>query len=223
MPVIKIINSLNRVVNFFGQAYALWFLYHHMPSPPPEKDFAGIWKFFTIWTVTAHMIFFGMCILCEVFSYLKFKTDNFSFRGLLFHAAVFPMGVSVFISFWLLYFSDRELISPKRLDGIIPAYINQIIHTLILPGVIIESLTYFHPLPKRKDSLVLTTIIQLSYAGLVFYMGYTRDNWVYPFMGLLPMPLRFAFVIVTFFINTGYFLLGEKLHKLFWRKHMKEL
>jgi phosphatidylserine synthase len=217
MSTLTIVNAANRLVNFLAIVYALYYVHHHEIAKNDQND-AGVWKYLTAWTSTVHAVFFGMCLLCEVFWYLKFRTAEFSFRGLIFHGVVFPMGLSVFVNYWLLYHSDKELIVAQSL----PPFIDHIIHTLILPGVLIESFTYHHPIPRRKDGLSMTWAIQLGYMGLVFYMGITRNNWVYPFMAMLPMPLRIAFCVVTMVANTIYYILGEKLHNRFWEKHLKE-
>lgn len=93
---------------------------------------------------------------------------------------------------------------------------------MILPGMLIEGFTYFHPLPRRKDGLQLNWAVQIAYAVLVFYMGLSRGNWVYPFMALMPMPLRCAFGLVSGVVTSGYYIVGEKIHKVVWRKHLKE-
>lgn len=50
MSFLSVVNGLNRVVNFTLLVYAIHFLYNHRMPVPADKDFAGLWKYFTIWT-----------------------------------------------------------------------------------------------------------------------------------------------------------------------------
>lgn len=63
--------------------------------------------------------------------------------------------------------------------------------------------------------------MQFAYATLVYYLGLTRGNWVYPFLGMLTMPGRIAFSIASLFLVSFYYVIGENIHKMMWRSKVK--
>ncbi|KAI1288104.1 Androgen-dependent TFPI-regulating protein [Halotydeus destructor] len=224
MALTTVIRGVNRLFMFLSLVYAVAII-HFNPraDQPPEQAVFGIFKFLTMWTAIVHIAFYGMCILHEMFWYLKFKTEEFSFRGLMYHALVFPMGMAVFLHFWIIYLSDPDLMVPKEMRGQLSSHINHILHTFIFPGMIIEGALVFHPLPKRKDGLLIMNALQLAYAAMVFYLGLNRNCWVYPFLALLPFPLKVAFFVVSVVAVNAYYLIGEALHKTVWRQKLKEM
>jgi len=182
---------------------------------------AGLLRYFTIWTVIISLTFYSMGILCEVFSYLKFNTEHFSFRGLLFHALVFPFSVSSLGLFWSLKLSLASL-QPEEQKTLIPWYLNHIIHTLPMIGASIEGLLYFHPFPPRRVGLRLLMVILLAYLSLLVYSGVVFDSWTYSFLQKLPFALKILSLGAIVAKCVTIYFVGEKLHTTVWAAHLKD-
>jgi hypothetical protein len=167
------------------------------------------------------MAFFGVCILCEIFSYLKFNTDNYSLRGLVYHSLIFPCGLQVFATFWVVYLTKSRW-GFTEIRTILPLHINHILHTLLLPALLIEGTLYYHPLPPRKAGLRLLWLFLASYGVYVTFLGFSKGYWVYPLLQHLPLLLKFGLMACWAFGATLLYLMGERFHKYVWRQHLKD-
>ncbi|KAB0404986.1 hypothetical protein E2I00_002626, partial [Balaenoptera physalus] len=97
----------------------------------------GQWKYLTFLNLA---IFYGVACLEDVLKRAKGQKDiKFitAFRDLLFTTLAFPISAVsykdvqfVFLSFWILFLYDRELVYPKALDGIFPVWLNHAMNTL---------------------------------------------------------------------------------------------
>ncbi|KAJ6664492.1 hypothetical protein lerEdw1_007149 [Lerista edwardsae] len=89
--------------------------------------YGGQWKFLTVINLLLQAIFYGISFLTDAFVLMKkyrIAKPMFSFRDLLFGALAFPASMFVFAMFWTLYLYDREMVYPKSIDFVIPAWIN---------------------------------------------------------------------------------------------------
>ncbi|KAJ8790559.1 hypothetical protein J1605_004532 [Eschrichtius robustus] len=92
---------------------------HHAGSSPQPR-LPGDYQFL-------QAIFYGVACLEDVLKRAKGQKDiKFitAFRDLLFTTLAFPISAFVFLSFWILFLYDRELVYPKALDGIFPVWLN---------------------------------------------------------------------------------------------------
>lgn len=124
--VLGTLNTVNRLVCLISLVYALYFLSVN-PSPLSKQSIGGMWKYWTNWTAFTLILFYFLAIVCEVFSYLKYRIDDFSHRALIYHGFVVPMGVSVFTSFWALTLINPELVIPAEVRPFLPDHINHIL------------------------------------------------------------------------------------------------
>ena len=124
--VLGTLNTVNRLVCLTSLVYALYFLSVN-PSPLSRQSIGGMWKYWTNWTASTSILFYFLAIVCEVFSYLKYRIDDFSHRALIYHGFVVPMGVSVFMSFWALTLINPELVIPAEVRPFLPDHINHIL------------------------------------------------------------------------------------------------
>jgi len=212
--------GLSRLVCVVSLCYGLKRLNEAMSEFEGPSPAGGLFKFFTVWTVLIALAFYSVCILCEVFSYLKFNTEKFSFRGLVFHSLVFPFSVSVFLLYWGISLYDATQLHPVNKH--LPDHVNQILHTLPLVSAVIESLFYFHPLPPRKVALRLYLGVSLAYCFLIAYDGIKFNTWTYVFLQKLPQSYKFLALSVILFSTSFVYLIGETLHLLVWREHLKD-
>jgi len=221
----SIVVAANRCINVAAYAYVLntisrgYAQIEENSGPMP----AGIYKYFTVWTVMISLAFYFVCQLCEIFNYLKFDTDHFSFRGLVYHSLVFPLGFTVSVLFWIMFRVDHlQVFLPESNQLFTEWKVDHIIHTLPLIGLLIEGAFYFHPLPPRKVGLRLLFVVALSYIGVVTYLGLTQNFWVYTFLQEPPVSVKFLILLAILFCGSFVYLVGEKFHKIVWRNKLKE-
>ena len=77
----------------------------------------------------------------------------------LYSRIVFPMGCLVSITFWAIYFINRELIYPKKLELVIPGWHNQIMHTLPILALILDNFLTYHKYSRSFVKGVSVTIL----------------------------------------------------------------
>ncbi|XP_036206342.1 androgen-dependent TFPI-regulating protein isoform X2 [Myotis myotis] len=181
----------------------------------------GQWKYLTLLNLLLQAIFYGVACLEDVLKRMKGKKDiKFitAFRDLLFTTLAFPISTFVFLSFWLLFFYDRELVYPKAVDGIFPVWLNHAMHTFILPFSLVEVILRPHCYPLKKNGLTLLAAASLAYICRVLWIYSETGTWVYPvFAKLSPVGLA-AFFSLSYIFIASIYLLGEKLNHCQWGK-----
>ncbi|XP_036206348.1 androgen-dependent TFPI-regulating protein isoform X7 [Myotis myotis] len=126
------------------------------------------------------------------------------------------LNLFVFLSFWLLFFYDRELVYPKAVDGIFPVWLNHAMHTFILPFSLVEVILRPHCYPLKKNGLTLLAAASLAYICRVLWIYSETGTWVYPvFAKLSPVGLA-AFFSLSYIFIASIYLLGEKLNHCQW-------
>ncbi|XP_005878487.1 PREDICTED: androgen-dependent TFPI-regulating protein [Myotis brandtii] len=179
----------------------------------------GQWKYLTLLNLFLQAIFYGVACLEDVLKRMKGKKDiKFitAFRDLLFTTLAFPVSTFVFLTFWLLFLYDRELVYPKALDGIFPVWLNHAMHTFILPFSLVEVILRPHCYPLKKNGLTLLAAASLAYISRVLWIYSETGMWVYPvFAKLSPVGLA-AFFSLSYIFIASIYLLGEKLNHWQW-------
>lgn len=204
-----------------------WYIFlNHYISPEREdlqksKIFVngGRWKYLTLLSLLLQTIFYGVACLEDVLNRIKEKKDiKFltAFRDLLFTTLVFPISTFVFLTFWMLFLYDRELIFPKALDAFFPLWLNHAMHTSIFPFSLVEIILRPHCYPSKKKGLTLLAVASLAYIGRVLWIYSETSTWVYPvFAKLNPVGLA-AFFSLSYIFAVGIYLFGEKLNHWKW-------
>ncbi|XP_076999798.1 androgen-dependent TFPI-regulating protein [Tamandua tetradactyla] len=186
----------------------------------------GQWKYLTFLNLFLQAVFFGVVCLDDVLKRIKRKKDiQFitAFRDLLFTTLAFPISTFVFLSFWILFLYDRELVYPKVLDDIFPAWLNHAMHTSILLPALVELALRPHYYSSRKKGLTLLASGALAYISRVLWIYSETGTWVYPvFAKLSPLELT-AFFSLSYILSAGIYLFGEKLNQLKWGGLMQPL
>ncbi|XP_016059655.1 PREDICTED: androgen-dependent TFPI-regulating protein [Miniopterus natalensis] len=179
----------------------------------------GQWKYLTFLNLLLQAIFFGVACLEDVLKRIKEKKDiKFitAFRDLLFTTLAFPVSTFVFLSFWILFLYDRDLVYPKVLDGIFPLWLNHAMHTFIFPFSLVEVYLRPHSYPLKKKGLILLAAGSFAYISRVLWIYVETGTWVYPvFAKLSPVGLA-AFFSLSYIFSAGIYLLGEKLNHWKW-------
>ncbi|XP_019275659.1 androgen-dependent TFPI-regulating protein [Panthera pardus] len=179
----------------------------------------GQWKYLTFLNLLLQAIFYGVACVEDVLKRIKGERDlKFvtAFRDLLFTTLAFPISTFVFLSFWILFLYDRELVYPKALDGIFPEWLNHAMHTSILPFSLVEVILRPHCYPLKKKGLTLLAVASLAYISRVLWIYSETGTWVYPlFARLSPVGLT-AFFSLSYIFTASIYLLGEKLNHWKW-------
>uniref|UniRef100_A0A8C3RKN4 Androgen dependent TFPI regulating protein n=1 Tax=Chelydra serpentina TaxID=8475 RepID=A0A8C3RKN4_CHESE len=172
------------------------------------------WKYLTVLNLVLQAVFYGISFLADVLRPIK-KLPSVKYiiscRDLLFSVLAFPVATFVFMSFWVLYTYNRELVYPKSLDGIIPMWLNHAMHTIVLPLALLEIFATPHRYPPKKKGLILLGFVSVAYLSWVLWIYSVTGEWVYPlFTFFSPVGLAAFFcsslVLIVWIYNTGEFL-----------------
>uniref|UniRef100_A0A8D1D0V8 Androgen dependent TFPI regulating protein n=1 Tax=Sus scrofa TaxID=9823 RepID=A0A8D1D0V8_PIG len=132
----------------------------------------GQWKYLTFLNLFLQAIFYGVACLEDVLKRTEGKKDiKFvtAFRDLLFTTLAFPISAFVFLSFWIIFLYDRELVYPKAIDDIFPGWLNHAMHTAILPFSLVEIILRPHCYPLKTKGLTLFAAVSLAYISRAAY------------------------------------------------------
>ncbi|XP_013377324.1 PREDICTED: androgen-dependent TFPI-regulating protein isoform X4 [Chinchilla lanigera] len=164
-------------------------------------------------------VYFGVACLDDVLKRIKRKKDiKFitALRDLLFATLAFPVCTFVFLMFWTIFLYDRELVYPKLLDGILPAWLNHSVHTFILLFSLIEIILRPHQYPSKKTGLILLAVGSIGYISRVLWLHSKTGHWVYPVLAKLSPVGLAAFFFLSYSLTASLFLLGERLNHWKW-------
>lgn len=105
-------------------------------------------------------------------------------RDYLLVSLTFPVALIVFINFWPVFFYDRELILPIKLeiDGTFPAWLNYVVHFVILPVNLIQ---FYFDKPNYADdksSLIGLFSYASVYTAMLFVHRHNSGHFVYRFL-----------------------------------------
>ncbi|KAM5266198.1 androgen-dependent TFPI-regulating protein [Hipposideros larvatus] len=204
-----------------------WYIFLNYYISPEREDLqkskifvnGGRWKYLTLLNLFLQAIFYGVACLEDVLNRIKGKKDiKFltAFRDLLFTTLAFPISTFVFLTFWMLFLYDRELIFPKALDAIFPVWLNHAMHTSIFPFSLAEIILRPHCYPSKKKGLTLLAVASLAYIGRVLWIYSETSTWVYPvFAKLSPVGVA-AFFSLSYIFTAGIYIFGEKLNHWKW-------
>ncbi|XP_020955848.1 androgen-dependent TFPI-regulating protein isoform X1 [Sus scrofa] len=192
----------------------------------------GQWKYLTFLNLFLQAIFYGVACLEDVLKRTEGKKDiKFvtAFRDLLFTTLAFPISAVsykdvqfVFLSFWIIFLYDRELVYPKAIDDIFPGWLNHAMHTAILPFSLVEIILRPHCYPLKTKGLTLFAAVSLAYISRVLWIYSETGTWVYPvFAKLSPVGLA-AFFLLSYILGVSIYLLGEKLNHWKWGDMMQQ-
>ena len=194
--------------------------------------YAGKTRYATYWDIILQTVYFGLRVVLDLGHGWNQKksfrdpNENTKLKCLvnwISCAMAFPLGTFVSLSFWGLYFFNREFIYPSYLDDIIPSWLNHILHTMPLVLQILDKFVVNHAYPRRLSGIFgilgLTTCYQI---WMIWIAHYTR-TWVYPILDYLPLFYRVIFLGSMWTCLVLLYLAGELLSRLFWRKKGKTM
>ncbi|XP_067937446.1 androgen-induced gene 1 protein-like [Watersipora subatra] len=183
-----------------------------------KYTFAGKWQFLTHWTLYIEAFYWWTVVLAGLSNRCYVQRNGLLHRIVDYlHASVaFPIGMMVCIMFWTLYGIDRELVYPKRLDAIIPTWLNHVMHTIYVPCLALDKYLVLHRYPKSSDGLLLCLVIPFFYQVWVMYLALQHQVWVYPVLAVLDWPAKIAFFLANWVLFVIVYKAGEALTNKIW-------
>ena len=192
---------------------------------PERKQFGGSWNYLTHWNIILQLAYFTLAILNDIFgteSRAKEVSSRLQkSRDFLFSTLAFPIGIFVPITFWILFYIDRDLVFPADLDQVFPAITNHMMHTTSLPSQILELLLVYHVYPPRKYGFPAIVSFCLAYISWIFYIAYAGGIWVYAVLEVLTQYQRLMFVISLSLFGIILYLIGEWCNNKAWKQPQK--
>lgn len=215
--------SVFYLLVFFTYSFSLYYDWEFVTIG--HSHYAGKFKYLTFWNLVLQTVYFGLCVL-NVFSGSdipasqnpKLRCGVQKLRDTVHSTLAFPVGMFVVTTFWSLYALDRELVYPKALDAIIPAWLNHVMHTTVLPLLLIEKSLVYHHHPKRHNGIFIMSAFALSYLIWILWIAHAAGIWVYPVLEVMQTQERVIFISFLLFLFISIYLLGESLTKFLWRK-----
>ncbi|PRD26631.1 UNVERIFIED_CONTAM: Aig1 [Trichonephila clavipes] len=221
--------------------------YEYLPPMPhvrSHEHYAGRFKYLTYWNLIVQFLFFAAACIIDL---MKTSTGGFyrvtRIRDKIYAGIVLPYGIFVVFMFWGLYAIDRELIFPKVLETIFPAWLNHVSvskifcsvvysfllnslyilfpnqcarseHTVILPVLLIETYVVKHRHPRRQEGLKYAAAFGLIYMIWILYLAIAMNIWVYPVLRILNWPQKVVFFVLSIMVQFFMYLMGEKINSL---------
>lgn len=221
--VVKLYHSTVFLVIFSS------FVYNHLYVKIRQDDtlmtykgYGGKFKYLTFWYFIIQTVYFGLCVANDLCGSnvrpsgrgercrLQRWRDNFL------ATVVFPLGMFVVLTFWGIYAIDRELVYPKALDKVIPSWLNHIMHTTILPFLLVDKFLVYHQYPSRKAGFVTIMSLALLYLTWILWVAYYANIWVYPILKVLQPHQKVVFILAMLVLFVFLYLLGEFINKTIW-------
>lgn len=108
----------------------------------------------------------------------------------------------------------KDLILPDHVEKIFPFWMNHVMHTLIVPFVIIELIVTPKKYPSKCVGITFSLIVVLCYLsllGIAFIIGGTM---VYPVLNAMNWTVKIGFVFISIVGGLGVYFIGEELNYL---------
>uniref|UniRef100_T1JCY0 Androgen-dependent TFPI-regulating protein n=1 Tax=Strigamia maritima TaxID=126957 RepID=T1JCY0_STRMM len=198
-------------------AYAIYYDVNFVKIPGHNvapRNYAGRWKYLTFWNAVLQVVFYGVCLVCDVISHKQLHR----FKDFFFATIVFPLTLFVFLTFWGLYLVDRRLIFPVILDKYFPNWLNQVLHTMIVPTTLLELYLKPHKYPSRTTGTCALLLFITIYTYWTLHLAYFAGIWVYPIFEVLDWTQRAVFFLFGFVVFLSLYVIGEKLNASVWTK-----
>ena len=205
--------------------YLLLFYYSHMLLAGKQHlldpkgvipEYGGPFKFLTHIHQWLQLVFFTVQFLTDILPESSIKKLLQSVCDFTFTTIVFPMALSITISFWSIYAVDRDLIYPESFDSIVPLSLNHFWHTTIALWVILDVFLCFRHYPSSGVAASVNFIVNAAYQAWVVWVFVKTGFWVYGILGVLPPHLLALYFGINMFISFGFYLVGKAIARARW-------
>ena len=205
--------ALFHILALCESIFAL-FVYHYYVEKFRQPTYGGHWKFLTYINLNIQLACFSMCVFCDLLQWLQYHSFVRTLRQFkdYFYASIgVPSCLAVFVSFWALFFIDRELVYPKQLDEYMPLWANHVWHSVILI-TLIEVVCDHHHYPRRSFGMSACSVFGIGYIVWVEWVHKHGNITVYPILKQLEGAWYYLFIGVELLFSWLTYLLGEFLN-----------
>ncbi|CAH0603464.1 unnamed protein product [Chrysodeixis includens] len=211
-----------HVLVLFVYLYALWFDSNFVEIPYPTKEFENVpfrarLIFLTFWTMMVQILYFIVACLNDIIGTNAVTKKPPLIRKIKDHlfSLAFTTAVYVPIAFWTLYKIDKTYIFPdEEAERQIPNWLNHLMHTSILPFILIELFVSNKNYPKRKNGLTILLCLAGAYSGYIHYLYFRYGIWPYHFLHLLSWTNKIVMTVSSALLGVLYYMVGEKINSL---------
>ena len=216
--------------SIFVTEYAL-IIYRLTAIDHLNDGFGGIFRFLTIWNFTLQAFYFGLCLLTDLVEGEKPPGEK---RGMLqhcrdlLHSILFSMTFHVVLGYWSIYAIDPQLIdipNPQR-PGFRPTpfwFKNWIMHSEVIIFMLLDKWMSFHRYPRRLYGCLATLCLASLYTLWFVFQSWYANYWSYAFVKKLDVTPRVFVYIGGTSVFIPWYLLGEAITKLIWRKQISRI
>lgn len=128
----------------------------------------------------------------------------------------FPLAMDVAILYWSLFVIDRKAVLPDEIESFFPAWLNQILHTLVAITIVLEMIILHREYPTRKLGIFGLMTFMFSYLAWLCLVRYAAGKWAYPIIDSLDLPAQIGFFVFTMIFPILMYLCGEWLNGKIW-------
>lgn len=177
-------------------------------------------RYLTNWTFTLQTIYFFLALGEEILALVKgaekIKSQVNKLKNYFFTVLVAPMALVVTITFWSFWLVDRELIFPRVMDQVLPAWVNHSLHTTTSVLVLMEMYLSFHKYPAFKPALLGITVYLAVYTLCLIGTYLQSGFWLYPVFKMLSWTLRIIFCLGVYVLAVAIYGAGYMFNKVLW-------
>ncbi|XP_054748959.1 androgen-induced gene 1 protein-like isoform X2 [Lytechinus pictus] len=195
----KIFHALAFAYYCFSYYYYCEHVYYRVNASdfrPKSYQYGGDTKFLTMWCWYFQIVYFFFCCVANVMEMMGMKPQKMhTMRDWFLSSIAFPVGMMVVSMFWILWSIDRKLVFPKELDEFFPVWLNHVLHTNVLPILLVDMWLIRHKPPSKLRGVTTLSLFSALYMAWIFWLGYGVNIWVYPILRVLS-GIKFVFFIV---------------------------
>ncbi|XP_033099702.1 androgen-dependent TFPI-regulating protein-like [Anneissia japonica] len=219
-----VLSTVFHLLAFSVYTYA-WYYDALYVRPKIPYQYGGKFKYLTIWCMLFQTVYFAGATITDLVltsgpTVVGRKCSNI--RDCFLASIAFPFAALVQTVFWILYSIDRELIFPASFDAIFPSWLNHIMHSVIIPFLVIEMYIIRHSYPSRKNGILGCLAIGLSYLAWILFLGIVKNIWVYPVFRVISNAGFVAFILVSAVVLLCFYSVGQAIATKFWKNVPEE-
>ncbi|KAM3955402.1 androgen-dependent TFPI-regulating protein-like isoform 1-T2 [Aphomia sociella] len=158
---------------------------------------------FTIWNILIQITYSLFGLICD----MRYKKGNitmmrcFRYREIVFQSIVWPCTMLIMLTFWPVFFINRDLLYQSFIDDTLPVGSNLIMHLFIFVVCLLE----LKHLPNKekvshKRNLIITSFVYIFYLTCAITFYHTRGLWPYPVVYQIYGTFYFPIAIVLYYL-----------------------
>lgn len=164
---------------------------------PDSKYYSTAQWYLTAWYYSAHVFYFFLKCLHRIYTTVLFHTELSvtinEWLDLFFMSIIFPVGLTVFATFWVISTYDGDMVVPSYMQVAFPMWCNHIVHTYIAVFIFVELflLNFWNGKDyywnKHVSSITSLVVFAVLYISCMAIGRYVNGRWVYPIFDTVPM------------------------------------